>query len=86
MSKTFKFGPKTSQKLSEVGIRDLETLRSVGAVEAYVRLKAKYPQWITLNALWGMQAALMGVHWTEIPPDLKEALKRDLSARRDRQD
>lgn len=71
-------GPKTDQRLASVGIRNAETLRAIGAVEAFRRLQAAFPQDTSLNALWGMQGFLMGIPWTKIPPELKARLKEEL--------
>jgi len=68
-------GPKSRLWLHEIGIDSLEDLEAVGAVEAYRRLKASRPTDVTLNALWGMQAALLNIHWNALPPELKADLK-----------
>ena len=67
-------GPKTISWLAEVGISDTATLRKVGAVEAYRRLKHWNPKLVTRNALWGLHAALTGIHWSQIPPVTKAQL------------
>jgi len=72
-------GPRTDARLASVGIHDAEALRRLGAVEAFRRLKEAFPRDTSLNALWAMQAFLMGIRWTDIPPDLKAALKQELS-------
>lgn len=68
-------GPKSRAWLHEVGIESLEDLQAIGAVEAYRRLKTAFPAEVTLNALWGMQAALLNIHWNALPPDMKADLK-----------
>ena len=72
-------GPKTDARLAAIGIHDADALRGLGAVEAFRRLKAAHPGDTSLNALWAMQAFLMGIRWTEIPADLKARLKEELS-------
>lgn len=68
-------GPKSRVILEEVGICDVETLRLVGVEEAFRRAKAHTPG-ITLNFLWGLEAAASQTHWLEIPEDRKRELKR----------
>jgi DNA transformation protein len=68
-------GPKSSVWLREIGIDTLEDLEAIGAVEAYRRLKAARPTEVTLNALWGMQAALLNIHWNMLTPEMKAELK-----------
>jgi len=33
---------------------------------------------VTLNMLWGLQAALLDLPWNELPPDIKEELMKQV--------
>jgi hypothetical protein len=70
---------KTEAWLREVGIQSFEDLEALGAVEAYRRLKARFPHEVSLNALWGLQGALLNLHWNAIPPEMKAELKAQLN-------
>ncbi|MBB3021491.1 DNA transformation protein [Microvirga lupini] len=69
-------GPVTQGWLREVGIRTAGELRSIGAVEAYRRLKFMLPRQVSLNALYALEAALRGCHWLDLPQDVKTALQQ----------
>lgn len=69
-------GPVTEQRLIEVGIGDLAALRKLGAVKAFQRLKFRYGKAVTLNALYGLEAVIVGCHWLAIPEARKNELKR----------
>jgi DNA transformation protein len=69
-------GPKTIGWMEDVGIRTIEDLEQLGAAAAYVRLKSAFPHKISLNALWGLQGALLGIRWNQLP----ETMKADLLA------
>ncbi|MBL8163093.1 MAG: TfoX/Sxy family protein [Anaerolineae bacterium] len=69
---------KTEAWLHEVGIHSFADLEALGAVEAYKRLKARFPREVSLNALWGLQGALLNLHWNAIPPEMKAELKSQL--------
>jgi TfoX-like protein len=69
-------GPKTQSWLHEVGIHTLEDIGALGAVEAYKRIKIAFPDRVSLNALYALQATLLNIHWNALPPDMKEDLKR----------
>ena len=71
-------GPKSSAWLHEIGIDSLEDLEAIGAVEAYRRLKAARPTEVSLNALWGMQGAILNIHWNMITPEMKAELKAQI--------
>ncbi|HET9908652.1 MAG TPA: TfoX/Sxy family protein [Anaerolineales bacterium] len=71
-------GPKSSEWLASVGIHTLDDVAKLGVVEAYKRVKAAYPEKVTLNMLWGLQAALLGLPWNELPSDIKEELRRQV--------
>ena len=71
-------GPKSSEWLAAIGVHSLEDVAKLGVVETYRRVKAAYPEKVTLNMLWGLQAALLDIPWNELPPDIKEELKRQV--------
>ena len=71
-------GPKSSEWLASVGIHTLDDVAKLGAVESYQRVKAAYPEKVTLNMLWGLQAALLDLPWNELPPDIKEELRKQI--------
>ncbi|QFU15379.1 TfoX/Sxy family protein [Microvirga thermotolerans] len=68
-------GPATQQALKEVGIETVADLRSLGAVEAYRRLKFMAPRRVSLNALYALEAALRGCHWLDLPSSVKTVLQ-----------
>jgi DNA transformation protein len=71
-------GPKSSEWLASVGVHTLDDVVSLGVVETYKRVKAAYPEKVSLNLLYGLQAALLDLPWNELPPDIKEELKRQV--------
>jgi len=71
-------GPKSSEWLASVGVHTLDDVARLGVVETYKRVKAAHPEQVTLNMLWGLQAALLNIPWNELPPDIKEELKRQV--------
>ncbi len=68
-------GPVTQGWLLEAGIGTADDLRSIGALEAYRRLKFMLPRRVNLNALYALEAALRGCHWLDLPQDVKTALQ-----------
>ena len=71
-------GPKSSEWLASVGIHTLDEVAELGVVETYRRVKAAYPEKVSLNLLYGLQAALLDLHWNELPFDIKDELKRQV--------
>ncbi len=70
-------GPVTQGWLNEAGIGTLADLQSLGAVEAYRRLKFMFPRRVSLNALYGLEAALRGCHWLDLPSSVKAVLQQE---------
>lgn len=68
-------GPKSTEWLASVGIHSLDDVATIGVVESYLRVKAAYPDKVSLNLLYGLQAALLDLPWNELPPDIKAELK-----------
>jgi DNA transformation protein and related proteins len=75
-------GAKSSQWLAAVGIHTQEDLMAIGAVDAYLRVRAAFPDRVSLNLLWALEGALLGLPWTEIPPELKDDLRRQVEEER----
>lgn len=71
-------GPKSSEWLASIGVHSLEDVANLGVVETYKRVKAAYPEMVTLNLLWGLQAALLDISWNELPPDIKEQIRKQV--------
>ena len=71
-------GPKSSEWLASVGIHTLDDVVALGVVETYKRVKAAYPKQVSLNLLYGLQAALLDLPWNELPADIKAALKKQV--------
>jgi hypothetical protein len=69
-------GPKSTEWLASVGVFSLDDVARLGVIETYKLVKAAYPEKVTLNMLWGLQAALLGIRWDELPPDFKAELRR----------
>jgi DNA transformation protein len=74
-------GPFLTRRLAEIDVHDVDALRALGAVEAYARLKFRFGREITLNALWGMDAALAGIDWRSLSDRRKSELKEQFAAR-----
>ena len=70
--------PKSSEWLASVGIHTLDDVARLGVVETYKRVKTAYPEKVTLNMLWGLQAALLDLPWNELPTDIKEELMKQV--------
>jgi hypothetical protein len=71
-------GPKSSEWLASVGVHSLEDVARLGVVDTYKLVRAAHPDRVTLNMLWGLQAALLDLPWNELPPDIKEELRKQL--------
>ena len=71
-------GLKSTAWLACIGIYTLEDIAKLGVVETYKQVKAAYPEKVSLNMLYGLQAAWMGINWKDLPVDIKEDLKRQV--------
>jgi DNA transformation protein len=71
-------GPKTAQWLREVDVHSRADLERLGSVEVYVRLKQSRPAQVSLNALWGLEAAIRNVSWQKLPKSVKDRLRAEV--------
>ncbi len=58
-------GPVSKRMLAAAGITSIETLRRLGAVEAYRRVRAHDPR-ASLSLLWALEGALTGRPWEDV--------------------
>ncbi|MFT7561131.1 MAG: DNA transformation protein [Flavobacteriales bacterium] len=59
--------------LQAIGIHTYQELSDVGAVDAYCKIKARGIH-VSKVMLYGLQGALMNVHWKDLSPELKNQL------------
>lgn len=59
--------------LNAIGVHSYQELSSMGAVEAYCRIKARGIH-VSKVMLYALQGALMDVHWNDLSPELKAQL------------
>ena len=64
-------GPKSKQWLASIDVHTLDDVVSLGVIETYKRVQAAYPEKVSLNLLYALQAALLDLPWNELPPDIK---------------
>lgn len=70
-------GTKSSEWLASVGVNTLQDVARLGVVETYKRVKAAYPDKVSLNMLYGLQAALLDLPINQLPQDIRDQLKRE---------
>ncbi|MEO6395264.1 MAG: TfoX/Sxy family protein [Devosia sp.] len=71
-------GPVTTRRLAEIGVHTPDQLRALGSVAAYRKLKFRFGREVTLNTLYGLEAAIRDVHWRRIDAEIKAMLRREL--------
>jgi DNA transformation protein and related proteins len=74
-------GPKSKAWLAEIDIRTIDDLRSIGAVEAYARLRFRFGDIITRNMLHAMTAALSDIDWRQLSGEHKAELDQQVEER-----
>jgi DNA transformation protein len=60
--------------LAEAGVRTIDELKELGAVRAYLRVKALRPKSASLNLLWALAAGLEDRDWRDLSKAEKERL------------
>jgi DNA transformation protein and related proteins len=70
-------GPKTARWLEEVGIQTRADLERAGSVRVFKKLRAGGFE-PSLNVLWALEAALLGVRGDRLPAEVRERLRRQV--------
>lgn len=68
-------GAVTAAWLYEAGIHTRADLEALGPVEAYWRVTAMGHN-TSLNLAYALQAAILDIHWTELPSQERDKLRR----------
>lgn len=68
-------GKDTETKLIRVGIDSFEKLKSIGSEQAFIRLQTLDPG-ACLDLLYGLEGAILGIKWNELPKEKKQALQQ----------
>lgn len=71
-------GKTSVQWLNAVGIRTHDQLQSVGAVNAYCKVRDRGFK-VSKVLLYALEGALLDVHWNELDPPYKERLLEQAS-------
>lgn len=74
-------GKVVAARLAEVGIETPEQLRAMGAEQAFIRLKT-VDEGACLSMLCGLEGAVQGIRWHQLPKARKEELKAFLKMAR----
>ena len=67
--------PALGVALDRVGIVDLEHLRTLGAVEAWRRIRTSDPAAASTTCLYALEGAIRGVRWTTLAEQDRAALR-----------
>jgi len=77
LSQLRNIGKLSEAWLNEVGFYTRADLEKTSAVEAYWLVQARGYN-VSLNLVYAVQGAIMDLHWTDLPFELKEQLKREV--------
>ncbi len=69
-------GKATEQMLAEIDITTVNDLRAMGEIEAYLRLKFRFPKDVNILMLYALYGALHDIAFNQIPSDVKARLKK----------
>lgn len=64
-----------AKKLRDAGIETPEELRRLGSREALFRVRLHSDPGACLNMLYGLEGAIRGIRWHDLPDDVKAELK-----------
>jgi hypothetical protein len=76
-------GPTTARWLVAVGVQSYDDIDRVGSVGVFRRLTASRPG-VSLNALWVLEALLLGCDWRDLPAGRKAQLRAAVGRGADR--
>jgi DNA transformation protein len=75
LSQKINIGSDTERKLLQIGVDSMEKLTAIGSEKAFLKIRTLDPG-ACLSLLYGLEGAILGVKWHEIPADRKQELKQ----------
>ena len=75
-------GSVSLKRLAEVGITTRRQLKQTGSVGVYRMFKARGIP-VSLNMVYAVEGALLDLHWTALPQELKDRLKESAKQEND---
>jgi DNA transformation protein and related proteins len=75
LTKRINIGSDTENKLIQVGIDTMAKLTAAGSEKAFLKIKTIDPG-ACLSLLYGLEGAILGIKWNELPSDRKQELKQ----------
>lgn len=74
-------GKVVAEKLVQVGITTPEELKAIGTEQAFIRLQT-IDETACMSMLQGLEGAIQGIRWHNLPKERKEELKKFFRIRR----
>ncbi len=71
-------GRESAALLAGSGVATVGDLERLGAVEAYVRVRRRFPGRASVVLLYGLVAGLNGMAWNELPSEARDALREEV--------
>lgn len=73
-------GKTSAHMLIEAGVADVATLRRLGPIESYRRLRFFHGKRVTRNFVYAMECAIRGLDWRLLGQERKAVLKAEARA------
>lgn len=73
-------GLVSARMLIEADIPDVDTLRRLGVIECYRRLRFHHCKRATLNFAYALECAIHGLHWRDLSAERKAEIKAQARA------
>ena len=74
LSELTHFGPTSQQWLNAIGVYTKAELVRLGSIHAYWLMKERGFN-VTMNMVYAMEGAILGMRWDELPEKLKAELQ-----------
>lgn len=81
LSELTNFGPTSQQWLNAIGVHTKSDLVRLGSIHAYRLMKERGFN-VTMNMVYAMEGAILGIRWDELPEKLKAELQVAVNAGR----
>lgn len=68
-------GAVNAKKLEASGVENPDVLKTMGSKEAFLRVRMHSDPGACLSMLYGLEGAVQGIRWHELPQSTKDDLK-----------
>ncbi len=81
VARLLNLGPKSAEKLAQIGYTTTDQIMAADAVDLYLSLRQVFAEQVNLIMLWAIRGAQLDIDWRLLPEEMKADLRQQVEER-----